>query len=117
MNIWAYVVILAMLGGAVLWYKGTIDDAWKAKLDKANAEVQKTKDAAKLQTEKSNAKVEALHAKLANAVQAIQSAPGCASTPLPADAVAVYCDLRLLDAESCARLLPRPSTRPTTPTN
>lgn len=110
MSAWAYaLIVLAIIGavsGSALWYKGVIDDGWKAEIAEANAKIDKLESAAKVQIEKSNLAVEVRHAKLEPEVTAIKTAEGCASQPLPNHAVAVLRSLGLLADD------PKPADKP-----
>ena len=121
MKILAYIILLGMLigvvSGSAFWYKGIIDAQWEAQIAEANAKAKETEAAAELQTAKSNAVVEKLHAKLTNAINAVKIAEGCASQSLPASVIAILSDLGLLTIGDGKAVQPQPATRPAAPAN
>ncbi len=64
MKIYAYLALLAMLAGGVLWLKSTIDAGWEAKLAQAQADQKKIEAAAQLKITKAERSVEKKYAEI-----------------------------------------------------
>ena len=64
MKIYAYLALLAMLAGGVLWFKNTIDAGWEAKITQAQADQKKIEAAAQVKIAKAERAVEKRYAEI-----------------------------------------------------